>query len=169
MSDCHGYSLKGIFFPSWALLCCNIVSITYKEKLNAVLHGCHANKSLFPPDRLCRLWGGVWGGGGIWADSKQEIRLFGEAELCFSCQLHSPQSALTQTVTSQGCVFTKTFKRLQQMDNIVWLKRHCVLQMNEFTVCKSVTDILAAGWLIMSQKEPNHRDRTDLTKEIRWH
>lgn len=39
------------------------------------------------------------------------------------------------------------------MDTIVQLKRHCGLEINEFTVCESITNILAPGRLILSQKE----------------
>lgn len=121
-------------FCSWAILRRGVVSVTYQDKLNTIPHGCHANKNLFPPPTWVvwrrRVVLVSWSGGGIWADMKQEISVFGEAELCFSCQPRSPQSALTQTVTSQCSGVTKTFKRPQQMDNTVWLKGRFGLQIN---------------------------------------
>lgn len=59
-----------------------------------VLHGCHANKSLFPPDRLCRLVGS-------------------------RCEAGNQALWRGRAVKSQGCVLTKTFKRLQQLDIII--------------------------------------------------
>lgn len=143
VSGCHGYSSEFIS----PLLICVMVSITYQEEL--VIQGYHANKSPFSADRL------RWKGGrGV----QLEIMLVCEVKM--SATLSSVNS--DSDCHTAGLFLQTTVKTLQQMDVTLWSGKHFAFQNNECFVQRRINSILAAGWLMMSQKRGKSLGRTHL-------
>lgn len=133
VSDCHGRGWE-VISP---LLICVIVSSTYQENLLS-----HPRLPCQQESVLCwqftlKGWKGVFTAG-------NHACLWGKA-VCRPLlgPFWPPQSRI---------ISPTTVKTLQQKGVTVWSGKHFRLQNNECIVQRRINSILAAGWLMMSQK-----------------
>lgn len=91
--------------------------------------------------------------GGIWAELQLEIMLVWEVKL--SASLSSVH--LDLDYHTAGFLLHTTVTTLQQTDVSVRSQKHFTLQNNECFVQRKTNSVLAAGWLMISQKNGGGR------------